>query len=187
VARSFVDADMAMATPGVVAEAPDPARFRKAMGHFATGVTVVTLATPDGPYGMTISSFTSLSLDPMLVLVCLSRGSRGLELLDAVGAFTVNVLSDSQEHISRWFADRNRPAGRDAFGDLPYSYGSNGCPRLIGTAAAFDCLVYETHGGGDHRIVVGQVIAFDMRSDLEPLIFHRGRYAHALAGELNAA
>src|SRR5215469_14738835 len=103
------------------APAADVSAFRAAMGSFPTGVTVVTVACGDGTmHGMTVNSFSSVSLDPMLVLVCLNESSRGLGLIERAGAFVVNVLSAAQQDVSRWFADRHRPASAEMFAGVPF-------------------------------------------------------------------
>ena len=151
--------------------------FRTAMGSFPTGVTVVTVASGDGNmYGMTVNSFSSVSLDPMLVLVCLNETSRGVGLIERAGAFAVNVLSAGQQDISRWFADRHRPAGSTMFDGVPFEPGLTGCPVLAGAAASFDCRLRQSYRAGDHLIVLGEVVALAHRPGLEPLIFHAGTY-----------
>src|SRR5579864_2702677 len=106
---------IALGLPHTSASTVDADAFRTAMGSFPTGVTVVTVASDDGSmHGMTVNSFSSVSLDPMLVLVCLNETSRGVGLIERAGAFAVNVLSAGQQDVSRWFADRHRPAGRTA-------------------------------------------------------------------------
>ena len=159
--------------------APDAgaSAFRQAMSSFATGVTVVTVACPDGSmHGLTVNSFTSVSLDPMLVLVCLDQASRGAGLIEQAGAFVVNVLSAGQQDISRWFANRHRPAGSTMFDGVPFEPGVTGCPVLVDAAASFDCRLRQSHRAGDHLIVLGEVIALERRPELEPLIFHAGTY-----------
>jgi flavin reductase (DIM6/NTAB) family NADH-FMN oxidoreductase RutF len=159
---------------------PDPIdadRFRAAMGSFATGVTVVTARSADGDlHGMTVNSFSSVSLDPMLVLVCLASSSRGLELIEDAGGFGISVLSRSQEGVSRWFANRHRPADSTMFEGVAIELGATGCPTLPGAAAAFDCRVHRLVPAGDHVIVVGEVVALAHRPELTPLVFHAGRY-----------
>jgi flavin reductase len=151
--------------------------FRQAMGSFPTGVTVVTVACDDGDmHGMTVNSFTSVSLDPMLVLVCLSQASRGLGLIERAGAFAVNVLAAGQQDISRRFADRHRPAGPSMFDGVPFDRGITGCPVLAGAAASLDCRLRQSHRAGDHLIVLGEVVALVHRPQLEPLVFHAGAY-----------
>ena len=155
----------------------DASAFRKAMSSFATGVTVVTVASGDGSmHGVTVNSFTSVSLDPMLVLVCLNKTSRALGLIERAGAFVVNVLSAGQQDVSRWFADRHRPDGRAMFDGVPLEPGATGCPVLADAAAAFDCQLRQLYSAGDHLIVLGEVLAQVHRPQLEPLIFHAGTY-----------
>jgi flavin reductase (DIM6/NTAB) family NADH-FMN oxidoreductase RutF len=162
----------------------DARRFRDTLGAFASGVTVVTTPTADGgAHGMTVSAFSSLSLDPPLVLVCVSTGSRGRALLERSGAFTVNVLSSRQAHLSRLFADRRRPSGARAFDGVGVRTGSTGCPVLLGCAAHLDCRVAETVVAGDHTIVVGRVVELGEDPCAVPLLVHRGRY-RALEEEL---
>ena len=153
--------------------------FRNAMGSFPTGVTVVTVASGDGDgdmHGMTVNSFSSVSLDPLLVLVCLNEASRGAGLIEHAGAFVVNVLAAGQQAVSRWFADRTRPAGSTMFDGIPFERGVTGCPVLAGTAASFDCRLRQSHRAGDHLIVLGEVVALVHRPQLEPLVFHAGTY-----------
>ncbi len=158
----------------------DPARFRRAMGAFATGVTVVTVRR-DGDsggalHGMTVNAFSSVSLDPTLLLVCLGTSGRGHELIDAAGAFCVNVLADDQQHLSRWFADRHRPADSSMFDGVPFTIGATGCPVILGAAASFDCRVHQLVPAGDHVIVIGEVVSLTHRDAAEPLVFHAGGY-----------
>jgi flavin reductase (DIM6/NTAB) family NADH-FMN oxidoreductase RutF len=168
----------------------DVSAFRQAMGSFPTGVTVVTVASDDGGmHGITVNSFSSVSLDPMLVLVCLNGASRSVGLIDRAGVFGVNVLSAGQQDISRRFANRYRPADSTMFDGVPFEPGLTGCPVLVGATASFDCVLRQSHRAGDHLIVLGEVVALVHRPQLAPLIFHAGRYtslAHdprsALAG-----
>jgi flavin reductase len=156
---------------------PDARTFRAAMGSFPTGVTVVTVACDDGSmHGMTVNSFSSVSLDPMLVLVCLDETSRGLGLIERAGAFVVNVLSAGQQDVSRRFASRHRPAGSAMFDRVPFEPGVTGCPVLAEATASFDCRLRQLNRAGDHLIVLGEVVALVHRPQLEPLIFHAGTY-----------
>ena len=169
----------------------DVSVFRKAMGSFPTGVTVVTVACDDGDmHGMTVNSFSSVSLDPMLVLVCLGETSRGVGLIERAEAFVVNVLSAGQQDVSRWFANRHRPAGSAMFDGVPFEPGVTGCPVLVGATASFDCRLRQSHRAGDHLIVLGEVVALVHRPELEPLIFHAGTYTslehESLAGRTAA-
>jgi flavin reductase (DIM6/NTAB) family NADH-FMN oxidoreductase RutF len=161
----------------VPATAVDVGAFREAMGSFPTGVTVVTVACDDGDmHGMTVNSFSSVSLDPMLVLVCLTATSCGPGLIERAGAFAVNVLSAGQQDLSRWFANRHRPAGPAMFDGVPFEPGVTGCPVLADATASFDCRLRQSHRAGDHLIVLGEVVALVHRPQLEPLIFHAGTY-----------
>ena len=159
------------------APAVDVSTFRMVMGSFPTGVTVVTVACGDGDmHGVTVNSFSSVSLDPMLVLVCLNEASRTVGLIERAGAFGVNVLSAGQQDVSRWFANRHRPAGPAMFDGVPLEPGVTGCPVLAGAVASFDCRLRQSCPAGDHRIVLGEVVALIHRPQLEPLVFHAGMY-----------
>jgi len=165
------------AANAVPAPPVDVSVFRKAMGSFPTGVTVVTVACDDGNmHGMTVNSFSSVSLDPMLVLVCLNETSRGVGLIERAEAFVVNVLSAGQQDLSRRFANRHRPAGPAMFDGVPFEPGVTGCPVLAGATASFECRLRQSHRAGDHLIVLGEVVALAHRPQLEPLIFHAGTY-----------
>jgi flavin reductase (DIM6/NTAB) family NADH-FMN oxidoreductase RutF len=152
------------------------AAFRDAIGHFATGVTVVTSVGADGePVGTTASAVTSLSLDPPLVLVCFDRGSYTLEAVRAHGAFAVNVLAAPQRHLSANFARRGLAAAWDG---VRHRRGPTGSPRLEGVLAALECTVEHRLPGGDHEIVVGRVREVEISGqDAAPLLYWRGSYA----------
>jgi flavin reductase (DIM6/NTAB) family NADH-FMN oxidoreductase RutF len=155
----------------------DVCAFRRAMGSFPTGVTVVTVTSGDGSmHGITVNSFSSVSLDPMLVLVCLNEASRAVGLIERARAFVVNVLSAGQQDVSRWFANPYRPAGSSMFDGVPFEPGITGCPVIVDAAASFDCRLRQSHRAGDHLIVLGEVVALVHRPQLEPLIFHAGSY-----------
>ena len=155
--------------------------FRRAMGSFPTGVTVVTVAFDDSKmHGITVNSFSSVSLDPMLVLVCLNETSPAVSLIARAGAFVVNVLSAGQQDVSRWFANRFRPAGSAMFDGVPFEPGITGCPVLVDATASFECRLRQSHPVGDHVIVLGEVIALVHRPQLQPLIFHAGSYRSLL-------
>lgn len=151
----------------------DPDTFRDALGRFASGVCVVTTASNgDAPAGVTISSFTSVSLDPPLVLFCIGRRSTSFEAFLACQAFAINLLSAPQEDISELFASQ-RP---DKFAGTAWRAGRNGCPVLSGCLGTLECDTVAVHPGGDHFIVVGKVVRFTGASDNEPLLRFRGRY-----------
>lgn len=150
--------------------------FRYAMGHFATGVTVVTSIDGAGqPAGTTANAVSALSLDPPLVLVCFDRASLTLAAVRGHGAFAVNVLAAPQRQLSANFARRGLAAVWDEVAHRP---GPAGCPRLGGVLAALECTVERYLPGGDHEIVVGRVHDVETSGgDAAPLVFWRGGYA----------
>ncbi len=156
------------------------ADFRHAMGHFATGVTIVTSIGVDGePVGTTANAVTSLSLDPPLLLVCFDRSSFTLQAVREHGAFVVNVLGAPQRHLSANFARRGLAATWD---DVRHHAGPTGSPRLDGVLAALECTVHERLPGGDHEIIVGRVREVETNANAAPLLFWRGGYG-SLLGE----
>ncbi len=152
--------------------APDPRALRHAFGAFMTGVTVVTAMDADGaPLGFTANSFTSVSLDPPLVLVCLAKSSQNFDALTNAAGFAVNVLAESQIAISNTFA---RPVD-DRFIDVEWHMGEIGSPILRGVSAWFDCHMHNIVDAGDHVIMIGRVGAFDT-STRPGLGYARGAY-----------
>jgi 3-hydroxy-9,10-secoandrosta-1,3,5(10)-triene-9,17-dione monooxygenase reductase component len=153
---------------------PDELRFRQVMGHFATGVAVVTSRTPDGrPCGMTANSLASVSLRPLLLLVCVNRQAASHACIVDGGAFAVSILEHGQEALARRFAGREQRSAR--FDELAHRSEVTGSPVLDGALAWLDCRVTDVHDAGDHSIVVGEVVACDAREG-EPLVFFRGAY-----------
>ena len=135
----------------------DARDFRRALGTFATGVTVVTSLTEEGePFGFTANSFTSVSLEPPLVLVCLAKSAAGCAIFEAAGRFAINILADSQRDVSQVFASK----GADKFGAVEWRTGLTGAPILAGVAAHLDCVTHETVDAGDHVILIGRVISY---------------------------
>ena len=152
--------------------------MRDTLSHFATGVTVVTTRDMAGqPVGMTVNSFNSVSLEPALVLWSVGNESLGYDAFTRSDHFTVHVLKADQQHISNLFAGR----GADKFGQVHWQPGPNQVPLLDDCAAYFHCRRAQCIEGGDHTILLGEVLEFSA-SGGEPLIFHRGRY-RALAGD----
>jgi flavin reductase (DIM6/NTAB) family NADH-FMN oxidoreductase RutF len=152
--------------------APDPANFRAAMGMLPTGVTVVTAAGPDGPAGATANAVSSLSIDPMLMLACLDRGSRTLLAVQAANRFGVNVLHDGQEDLARAFATK-APVAEKWDG---VEWGErDGVPAIGGALAFVACELRDVIAGGDHVIVTGAVTSLDT-TEGSPLVFHEGEY-----------
>lgn len=152
--------------------------FRDSLGAFATGVTVITTHGATHPYGLTANAFSSVSLDPPLVLVCVISGSQGSEAIQQNGVFAVNILGSEQEPISRYFASRDRPRGPDAFSQVPHQTAATGAPIIEGTAGYLDCRLTASHPAGDHIIFIGEVMALGVNRDVRPLLFHHGRYRY---------
>jgi flavin reductase len=150
--------------------------FRATVGTFATGVTVVTTRGEEHSYGMTANAFSSVSLDPPLVLVCVMSHSEGSEHIERNGCFAVNVLHAQQEPISRYFASRDRPRGRDAFREVPHRIAASGSPILEGAVGYLDCRLHTKHDAGDHEIFIGEVLELGFDPAGEPLLFHAGQY-----------
>ncbi|WP_137819125.1 p-hydroxyphenylacetate 3-hydroxylase reductase component [Pseudomonas sp. 2FG] len=154
----------------------DPRAFRRALGNFATGVTIVTAATPSGAkVGVTANSFNSVSLDPPLVLWSLDKRSNSCEVFEQASHFAVNILAADQIELSNQFA---RPKD-DKFAGVTYELGDGGAPLLPDCSARFQCEKYQQLDGGDHWILIGKVLAFD---DLgrSPLLYHQGAYSMVL-------
>ena len=151
----------------------DPRTLREALGCFATGVTVVTCLDPDGrPVGLTANSFTSVSLDPPLLLVCVARSAASADALTRAGHFAVNVLQTGQQPASIRFATKDQ----DRFGATPWSPGDYGPPVLRDSLGVFECAAHAVHEGGDHHIVVGEVLRASFDPTLDPLLYFRARY-----------
>lgn len=148
------------------------APLREVMRAYPTGVTIVAARDADGsPYGLTVNSFTSVSLDPPLILVCIGHASTWHARLVSAAAFTVNVLASDQGSLARRFA--NEPSeGR--FDDIEWTPASSGAPIIGGAAAWLECSAHEVVRGGDHSIVVGRVEQSSV-TDRPALVFHRGR------------
>jgi flavin reductase (DIM6/NTAB) family NADH-FMN oxidoreductase RutF len=156
-------------------EEVSPAALREAMGHFATGVTIVTSVGADGePVGTTANAVTSLSLEPPLVLVCFDLKSATLTAIRRHGAFAVNVLGHRQRQLSANFARRGLAAVWD---EVRHHRGPTGSPRLADVIAVIECTVEHSLPGGDHEIVIGRVRHVETSSEgASPLLFWRGKY-----------
>ena len=151
--------------------------FRSALGSFATGVTVVTTQGEEHGYGMTANAFSSVSLDPPLVLVCVISGSEGAEHIRQNRCFAVNILAAEQEPISRYFSSKERPKGRDAFSEVAHRTEVTGSPILDDVVSFLDCQLHVTLQAGDHDIFIGEVVALGISPDAKPLLFAGGGYA----------
>lgn len=150
-----------------------PGEFRRVLGHFASGVTVVTARDADGPTGFACQSFASLSLDPPLVSFMVARTSTTWPRIARAGVFCVNILGAEQGALCRGFA----VSGADKFAGVAYGDApATGSPLLDSVPAWIDCRIHAVHTGGDHLIVVGRVEALGAEEEGEPLLFHRGAF-----------
>ena len=160
----------------------DSREFRDAMGCFATGITLVTALNEKGvPVGLTANSFTSLSLDPPLVLWSLDLKSDMVPIFTTCGHFGVNVLQKHHRAVSSKFASKQN----HEFGDVSFETWDSGVPLIPDALAAMECEVYARHDGGDHVIMVGHVLRLKTHLEGEPLLYFRGKYAE-LANEVPA-
>ena len=150
----------------------DAAQIRRVLGHFASGVTVITALLHSEPVGFTCQSFASLSLDPPMVTFAPSRGSTTWPKIRQARSFCVNVLSDEQSELSSAFAR----SGTDKFAGVSWRSSRLGAPVLDGAAAYIDCRIWAEYDGGDHTIVAASVIDLGADSTRRPLVFHRGQY-----------
>ena len=149
--------------------------FRHAAGRFASGVTIVTTRAAEGAYGTTVSSFASLSLNPLLVTVSINRSSSLLGYIRTAGAFAVSVLASDQQQVAEYFAMQGRTPQPDGFPTVPTMIRQTGAPIIDGCLSWFDCTVDDLLPGGDHEILVGRVAAAGGRTG-EPLVYWAGGY-----------
>lgn len=164
---------MNLSTPSPAAL--DPRTLRDVFGRYATGVAVVTTTCADGrPIGVTVNSFTSVSLDPPLVLFCLLLSANNLERWRVAQHFTINVLTEQQVEQSNAFARPNLAS----WDGVPHGRGDNGCPRLNGALATIECTLHQQIEAGDHLVIVGRVTQCEGQGEAAPLLYYRGRYAH---------
>jgi 3-hydroxy-9,10-secoandrosta-1,3,5(10)-triene-9,17-dione monooxygenase reductase component len=152
-------------------------KFRDVLGRFCTGVTVVTSISNGQPVGMTCQSFSSVSLDPPLVLFCPAKSSRAWPRMQRAGFFCVNLLSHDQHELSNGFAAK----GTDKFAGVSWRPSATGAPLLDGVLGWVDCTIYAVHEAGDHYVVLGRVMDLGVEDAPHPLLFYRGRYARTEA------
>ena len=152
-------------------ETVDPAFFREAMSRLASGVTVVTARRGDERFGLTASSFVSVSVEPPLVLVCVSRTLQAHDAIVDSGAFAVNILGVHQLEVGRRFAGLTPETG-DRFSGLACAARMTGAPLLTDSLASLDCRLHAAHPGGDHTIFVGAVVDVLLSRDEPPLLYH---------------
>ena len=152
--------------------APDAASYRTVLGHFATGVAIITAIDGGEPVGMACNSFTSVSLEPPLVLFCAAKSSSTWPRIQAAGHFCANFLDEDDEEVCRLFAQK----GADRFSQVTHRRGASGAPVLDRALAFVDCETVAEHDAGDHLIVVGRVLELGERPHAKPLLFYRGGY-----------
>jgi 3-hydroxy-9,10-secoandrosta-1,3,5(10)-triene-9,17-dione monooxygenase reductase component len=155
--------------PGLI----EPDAFRQVLGHFCTGVTVITTMGPQGPAGFACQAFAALSLTPPLVLFCPGTSSSTWPVIERAGHFCVNVLTDGQQELARRFGT----SGGDKFAGVPWSASPGGSPVLDGALTWVECTVEAVHEAGDHYLVTGRVTGLGATRAGRPLLFYRGRYA----------
>ena len=164
-----------MQTTQTLTGSPSPADLRAALANFATGVAVITTRDAQGtPFGMTVNSFNSVSLDPPRVLWSLALRAQSVPIWQAASGFAVNILAADQEVLCRQFSSR----ADDRFAGVDWAAGRDDLPLLAGTVASFECRMWARYPGGDHEIMVGEVIGCH-RHDGKPLIYCQGRLGTA--------
>jgi 3-hydroxy-9,10-secoandrosta-1,3,5(10)-triene-9,17-dione monooxygenase reductase component len=159
--------------PGATAAATiNSSDFRRVLGHFPTGVAVITTMARQGPVGLAVGSFFSISLDPPLVGFCAAGTSTSWPAIKAAGTYCVHVLAGDQRHISTAFA----VSGSDKFAGLDWDLERTASPRIAGALAWIDCDIVDIHTAGDHEICVGRVRDLAVERDTGPLVFFQGGY-----------
>jgi flavin reductase (DIM6/NTAB) family NADH-FMN oxidoreductase RutF len=161
----------------------DVRSFRRALGHFPTGVCVVTSQVDGARVGMTVSSFNSLSLEPPLILFSIDGRTMGLSLWRKAKGYAVNMLAENQKDLS----DRFAKSGSNKWEGTTYAEGLFGAPVLPGVAAALECAAWGTHAGGDHVLFIAEVKRFRTSADRRPLVFSKGLYAKLDETEFTAS
>jgi flavin reductase (DIM6/NTAB) family NADH-FMN oxidoreductase RutF len=150
------------------------AGLKQAMRSFPQGVTVVTMRAPDGPKGITVSSFTSVSLEPPLVLISIAKTSALHDAFSGCKAFGVNFLADDQRSVSDRFA--GRVEANDRFDGIRFTEGSTGSPIIDGVRAIIECTTWKVYEGGDHSILLGEVVAARALNAKRPLVYYAQQY-----------
>ena len=162
---------------------PRPDEFRKVMGHFATGISVVTTFDGDQPSGITVNAFSSVSLEPALVMVALDRGRFITPMVRRFGRYAVNVLGSDQQLLSDCFAHAPVSPGREGFCGASWHRGPSGLPLIDGSIATLECTTVETFSAGDHDLFIGRVDSLEqLREDVAPLLYFRRRYLRVEQG-----
>jgi 3-hydroxy-9,10-secoandrosta-1,3,5(10)-triene-9,17-dione monooxygenase reductase component len=154
----------------------DQARFREVLGHFATGITIVTASEQGEPVGFSCQSFAALSLDPPMVILTPAKSSTSWPRIAEAGAFAVNILAEHQEAICLNFA----VSGGDKFDGVAWTAGTTGAPLIKGSLATIECTLGAIYEGGDHELVTGHVVAMEVGSG-SPLLFYRSGFGRFVA------
>lgn len=162
----------------------DPAQFRQLLGRFATGVTVITANHNNQKHGMTANAFSSVSLDPPLILVSVDKRANMHGIIMEHDSFCVNFLPEHRREWSDWWAGK-APKDADQFADIPHTDGTTGSPVLDGCLGYIDCKIWERYPGGDHTLVLGEVQDAEVNMDptIKPLLFFASKY-HKLGDQL---
>lgn len=150
----------------------DSAKFRQVLGHFPTGVTVITATSDGAPVGFAVGSFASLSLEPPRVLFCAGNQSSTWPKIEAAGRFCANILAEDQEDVCRVFASKST----DKFAEIGWKHSGNGSPLVTGALAYIDCTIADVVESGDHYVVIGGVTDLEVQHEGGPLVFFRGGY-----------
>ena len=166
--------------------AMNPLELRRVLGHFATGVTVVTSRLGSQTRGITVNSFTSVSLVPPIVLICIDHHARSYEFLPRAGVFAINILGERQECISEYFARRLAPNPDDELAEIPHHDGITHCPLIDGAIAYLECRIIDKRDVGDHGVFFAEVISATTTDNGPPLLFFRGRYPRLSRPEVRA-
>ena len=171
-----------MQPPPPTATGADAEQFRRVVGRFATGITVVTTVADGIDHAMTMNAFTSVSLEPLLVLFCVEKVARFHDVVLVADTWAVSLLGAGAEETSRRFALRGRPIEGQLDG-CDYRRGPRtGAAIFAGAIGSLECRTHAVHDGGDHTIVIGEVLGVDTPADGEPLIYHAGRYRTLSSG-----
>ncbi|HEY2117639.1 MAG TPA: flavin reductase family protein [Candidatus Acidoferrum sp.] len=154
----------------------NPQLFRRVVGHFATGITVITVEREPGlVHGMTANSFTSVSLDPLLILICVDHNARLLSFLEVQGRFGVNILKDNQQSVSEYFAKPLQDYQANERSGIRFRWTDGGIPLLEDSLAYLACNVVAKHPAGDHTLFLAEVETMDV-GEGNPLLYHMGKY-----------
>ena len=163
-----------------------PARFREVMGHFATGISVVTTVDGDQPAGITVNAFSSVSLEPPLVMVALDRRRFITPMVRNYGRYAVSVLGEDQQALSDCFAHAPVTPGREDFCGAAWHPGPTGLPLIDGSIATLECTTVETFSAGDHDLFIGRVDALEQhREGIAPLLYFRRHYLRVEQGSVS--